>query len=226
MTNYIDIDEKAVLSARKFRRSEADLLLNIERVDECRVWEKFAYTSLFNYCVKRLKLSESTTSAFISVSRKSKSVPALKEAVVQGTLNVHQAKRVVSIIEPSNAKAWIDKASDMKQRDLEREVAATLPSPSPKERLKPVGGEMSELRLVIPEAIRKKLERLVEVRACSMLEAFDFAMEEALKRHDPFRRAERNLGKITKTRSSKEQNTQARPHNHRGAGDSSGRRSR
>src|SRR5471032_3351150 len=111
MTNYKTIDDKAVLSAKRFRRSEVDLLLNIESVDEARVWERLAYTSLFNYCVKRLRLSESTTSAFISVSRKSKTVPELKAAVVQGTLNIHQAKRIVSVIEPSNAKARLEKAS-------------------------------------------------------------------------------------------------------------------
>src|SRR5471030_155838 len=172
MINYQDIDENAVISAKKFLRSEADLLVNIQRVDEARVWEKLAYTSVFNYCTKRLRLSESTTSAFISVSRKSSTVPELKEAVVQGTLNIHQAKRIVSVIEPSNAKSWLEKASMLKQRDLEREVAATLPSPPTKGKLRAVGGEMSELRLVIPERMRKKLERLVEVRGCSLLEAF------------------------------------------------------
>ena len=193
--SHKDIDERAVLSAKHFLRSEAQLLVDIQRVDEARTWEALSYTSLFHYCTTRLKLSESTTSAFISVARKLVTVPELREAVMQGTLNVSQAKRVVSVIEPANAKAWVEKASTLKQRDLEREVAATLPSPAAKERLKAIGGEMSELRLVMPERMRKNLARLVEVRGSSMLVALDFALEEALKRHDPLRKAQRNLGK-------------------------------
>ena len=181
----------------------SELLENVQRMDEARVWDRLDYRSLFHYCLKRLKLSESTTSAFISVARKSTSVSELKEAVIKGTLTLSQAKRVVSVIESSNASMWLEKASMLKQRELEREVAATLSSPALKEKLKPVGGEMSELRLILPERMRIKLERLVEIRGCSMLEAFEFAMEETLKRHDPLRKAERNLGKIKQARSSR-----------------------
>ncbi len=209
MMSSTEIDEKAVRSAKKFLRSEVDLLVNVERVDEARVWERLTYTSLFNYCTKRLRLSEATASAVISVARKSKAVPELREAVIDGVLSVSQAKRIVSVIDPANAKAWVEKASTLKQRDLEREVASTLPGPAQEERLKYVGSEMSELRLVIPERIRGKLERLVEVRGCSMIDAFDFALEEALKRHDPLRKAARNLGR--KSRSSRNEPVEAKP---------------
>lgn len=189
MMTYQQIDDKILLTAKKFQASEAELLEIISLVDKSRTWKKLCYTSLFDYCVRRLKLSESTTSAFISVSR---SEPKLKEAVLEGTLNLSQAKRIVSVVEPATVQKWVEKASTLKQRDLEREVKATLPSPPPTERIKPVGGDMSELKLVIPEAMRKKLERLQEVRGCSILEAFDFAMDETLKRHDPLEKAKRS----------------------------------
>ncbi len=109
----------------------------------------------------------------------------------------------MSVIEVSNADAWIEKAATKNQRDLEREVASRLPAPAPKERIRPVGGEMSELKLVIPEALRKQIERIQEVRGCSILEAVAFACEETLKRHDPVRKAERNAGKPKKVLSSR-----------------------
>ena len=186
------------MAAKHFLRNEAVLVETIQLVDEERVFERMGFSSLFSYCVERLNLSASYSYSFISVARKARLVPLLKEAVTDGTLTVSQAKRIVGVIEPANAKTWIDKAAILKQRELEREVAATLPSPAPKEKLRHVGGQMSELRLVIPEEMRKKLERLREIRGCTMLEAFDFAMEEALKHHDPLLKARRNHGKTKK----------------------------
>jgi hypothetical protein len=153
------------------------------------------YPSLFVYCTDRLKLSESCAYAFISVARKSKTVPQLKEAVTRGTLNVSQAKRIVSVIAPSNAELWIENAAQYKQRELERLVARELPAPLPKEKVRAAGGDMSELKLVIPESLRKDIERLQELRGCSIIEAIGFAIGETLKRQDPVKKAIRNVSK-------------------------------
>ncbi len=196
MTNHHDIDDKALQSAQRYLREEAALLLAIQAVDRVRVFETFGYPSLFVYCTERLKLSEATAYAFISVARKAAAVPELKQAVTEGVLNVSQAKRIVSVINESNAPQWIEKAATTKQRELEREVAARLPAPAVSERVRPAGGGMAEVRLVVPEALRRQVERLQEVRGCSMVDALAFAVEEALNRHDPIRKAERNLGKL------------------------------
>jgi len=195
MNLHEDIDDKAVQSATRYLKEEALLLQAIQEVDLARTFEAFGYPSLFVYCTQRLKLSEATAYAFISVARKAASVPQLKQAVTEGVLNVSQAKRIVSVIDSSNASQWIEMAAASKQRELEREVAARLPAPAPSERVRPAGGGMSELTLVVPEALRRKVERLQEVRGCSMVEALAVAVEEALDRHDPVLKAERNLGK-------------------------------
>ncbi len=60
------------------------------------------------------------------------------------------------------------------------------------------------MKLVIPDAMRKQIERLQEVRGCSALEAIGYAVFEALERRDPLRKAERNAGrKATKPSSRK-----------------------
>jgi hypothetical protein len=195
--DFVIVDKMAMDAAEKFLVSEATLLDCIARVDRDKVYKRFDYASLFVYCTKRLKLSESNAYAFISVARKSQQVPALAEAVANGVLNVSQAKRIVSVIEPENASDWIGKAATSKQRALESEVARTQPAPPIKERVRAVGGDMAEMKLVIPQALVKEVERLQEVRGCSMIEAIWFAVGDTLKRHDPIRKAERNLGKRT-----------------------------
>src|ERR1700758_562522 len=106
MEEHLEIDAKAMERAKRFRVCEAEILESVLEVDGVRVWETMGYASLWDYCTKRLALSESYTSAFICIARKSKTVPALKEAVTSGTLSASQAKRIVSVIEPENASEW------------------------------------------------------------------------------------------------------------------------
>ena len=115
-TKYKHIDDMAVAAAGNFLHGEGVLVDKIQLVDEHRVFEKLGFASLFSYCVDRLKLSESYCYAFISVARKAKQVPQLKEAVTQGSLTVSQAKRIVSVIKPENASAWIELAQTEKQQ--------------------------------------------------------------------------------------------------------------
>jgi hypothetical protein len=185
------IDEKAQAKAKQFRTSEGELLEVLHVVDEKKVFHAFGYPSLFQYCVDRLHISDSYTCAYISIVRKSREVPELKKAVTEGVLTASMAKRIVSVIEPETAQHWIGEAATKKQRELEIAVSQALPEPLPSSQIKRVGGEMSELKLVIPENLRKKIERLVEVRGCTMLEALDFALEETLHRHDPIEKAKR-----------------------------------
>jgi hypothetical protein len=185
------IDERARTKAKRFLTSEGELLEELHVVEEKRVFQAYGYPSLFRYCTDRLRISESYTCAYISIVRKSRQVPELQKAVTEGVLSASQAKRIVGVIEPETAEHWIDFAATKSQRDVEHAVAQTLPEPPPSSRIKRVGGEMSELKLVIPEDLRKKIERLVEVRGGTMLEALDFALKETLHRHDPIEKAKR-----------------------------------
>lgn len=193
-----NIDEKAVAAAKRFLREEARLLECIQQVDTARVFEALGFPSLFVYCTRRLRFSESLAYAFISVARKAVGVPALKQAVDQGVLNVSQARRIVSVVTPATASDWIAKAATKKQRDIEREVALSLPVTTTRARVRALGGDMAEMKLVVPQALREKIERLTQVRGCSVIDALTFAVESTLERHDPVRKAERNLGKAKK----------------------------
>ena len=179
----------------RFLKEEGVLLTDLIEVDRHGVFEKLGYPSLFQYTTQRLKLSESIAYAFIGVARKSRQVPKLKEAVTEGKISVSQAKRIVSVVEPSNAEMWIENAATHRQRDLERLVAKELPAPMPVSRVRPVGGDYSEMTLTIPETLRKKIQRLQEVRSCSLLEAITFAVTDTLKRHDPVKKAQRQIAK-------------------------------
>ena len=125
----------------RFLKEEGVLLTDLIEVDRHGVFEKLGYPSLFQYTTQRLKLSESIAYAFIAVARQSRPVPKLKDAVTEGKISVSQAKRIVSVVEPSNAGMWIENAATHRQRDLERLVAKELSAPMPVCRVRPVGGD-------------------------------------------------------------------------------------
>jgi hypothetical protein len=183
MFTWKEIDQKAVSSSKQYLKAESDLIECLQLVESARVFERLGFPSLFRYCMGRLKLSESCSYALISVARASKKVPELKKAVSSGTLTLSQAKRIVSVIDSTNAADWIQTAASLPQRQLEREAA------------KAKGIEASPLKLVLPDRIRKKLERLMEVRSASVESAIEFAIDEALKKQCPIQKAQRNIEK-------------------------------
>jgi len=70
-----------------------------------------------------------------------------------------------------------------------------LPAPAQQERVRAVGGQMNEVKLVIPESLYKDIERLCQIRGSSLIEAISFAVTQTLKQKDPVQKALRNQNK-------------------------------
>src|SRR4051812_33095435 len=80
----------------RYKKLEAELLDILQKIDEKKIFYELGYTSLFDYAVKGLGLSESVSYNFISVARKSKAAPALKIAIASGKLTVSKAAKITS----------------------------------------------------------------------------------------------------------------------------------
>src|SRR5262245_13703006 len=127
MTVIDQIHQAALAAAGKFKRAEAGLIEALQKVDESRAFMKLGYTSLFNYSVQGLGLSESTAASFVTVSRKARVVPELQSAIRQGELSVSKARRITPVLTQDNAVEWVEMAKTLPQRKLEAEVARVLP---------------------------------------------------------------------------------------------------
>lgn len=149
------------------------------------------YTGIYDYCFRRLKLSEAQSEYFKRVALKSIEVPALKAAIDEGKLTLSQARRIVPVVSSANSQQWIRSAETLKQKELERAVAAENPKSLVRETLKPIAAERTELRLGISSALEKKLRRLQNLLGGSLEEALDKAATEYLERHNPIQRAQR-----------------------------------
>jgi hypothetical protein len=191
----------AVKAGEAYRKSEADLLLALSEVDQNKVHIHLGYSSLFDYALKALKLSEACAFNLITVSRKSRLIPELKEAVVSGQLSISKARKITPVLTKENSAVWIEKAISLPKAKLEKEVAALHPQTLTVEKMHYVSQNRLELKLGLDEKTLKKLKRVQDLLsqknkcAASFEEAIEAMVEVYLERNDPVLKAKRCLKK-------------------------------
>lgn len=201
MSCYQDIHRKALSYAKNFHIAQAKLLEVIQEIDRKKIFRKLGYSSTFDYCIRSLKLSESQTSAFISVARKSSEVPELKKAIDNGKINVSKAKRICSVIEKDNHEDWIEKAANLTQHEVQREVVKVRPKEIVPDRMQPVTPDHTAINCTVSTRVENKIRRVKEVllqirrKSCDMEQALEAMADLFLEKHDPVLKARRNLSK-------------------------------
>ena len=195
------IHEEALRVAAKYLRAEADLLDILQKVEEHRVYRHFECTSLYAYAVKILNLSDDTALNFISVARKAKEVPALKQKIREGKFSVSKARKITSVLTPENQCQWIEMAISLPQKKLEREVAKVNPKAAMPHRMKYLSGTRVYLSLNLAEETMQDFKQVQDLlsqknkRAADFEEVLKEMLGEYLRKHDPVKRAERAWAK-------------------------------
>ncbi len=161
--NIAALHEKALALSRTYRESESALLDVLMALLKNNGFFQLGYPNLFVYCTSALNLSESQACYFSKVAKKSEEVPELKAAIEQAVISLSQARRVVPVITKETASAWIEKAARLPQRELEREVCALNPKAMPREKIKVVSADRSELKVGISKELELKLKRVREI---------------------------------------------------------------
>ena len=201
MNIHETLHQKAVECAKKYLALETELIEILQCIDEHKTFRVLGFASLFQYCLTALKLSENQSYALIQVSRKAKEVPALKNAIKDGTLNVSQAKRITSVITPENSAMWIGKASELTQKQLEKEIVRERPNEAVRDKMSYVEPTRVKLVCGISEKLMTDLERVKDLlsqktkKPSTLEEALSGAVELFLEKNDPVRKANRVLSK-------------------------------
>jgi hypothetical protein len=191
------LDEQAAEIIQRYRSEEQKLISVLQQIEAQFVFRELGYSSMFQYCIERHKLSESRAYELIYVSRKCAEVPQLKAAIETGAVSISAAKRIGSVVTEENAELWISQAATLKQKELERAVATVNPKAAVRERIKPVAAERSTLVVGISHSLEKKLARVRELVAqssakpCDLERALEQMADLFLESKDPVRRAER-----------------------------------
>lgn len=193
----IEIHQAALQAAKDCKRAEARLLEVLIDVEKELVYVDLGFSSLFDYSIKALQLSECVAYSAIAIARKTTDIPKLLASIGSGTVTLSKARKIVSVITPQNQDAWIQKAATLTSRELEREVAKVNPRAALRDRAKFVSGDTLELSFAVNE---KVLDRLLRARdlvsrskggAASYERTLETLLDFYLHKHDPLLKAER-----------------------------------
>jgi len=197
MTYFQAIHEKALRAARTYKKSQHDLLVAIQQVDNKGVHLKYGYKNLYEYCIKCLLLSEGTTYALIRVARKSVEIPEIQKAIAQGTLTLSHAKTILPVIRKENQSIWIEKAKSLSVRNLEKEVAINNPDVSIREKIRPISENRMKIECGINQTVAEIIERAKAILSqktgtpVNLESAIETVFSEYVDRHDPLKKQSR-----------------------------------
>jgi hypothetical protein len=195
----------AVASVDRLKASEADLLVNLQKVRESRAYEFMGYKNIYLYAVHALKLSEGQAYAFTAVAKAAAQLPDLQSAIIGGDISVSMAKRVLPVINESNEEKWVHDLKTKTKREIEKEVAKENPRAAVPDQAKYVSEDLMEMRFGISEENYQILLRSQDL--CSQAMGRKVSMEETLvhlarefnKRKDPVEKAERAQERVKQT---------------------------
>ncbi len=204
MQSAFEIHQEAKSNAIHFRKSHSKLLETLIRVDRHKIYKQFDYPNLHEYCTRWLGLTGAEAYSFGGVAQKAQEIPEMKTMIDEGKIHISNARRVVSVITPENKSLWLEKAATLSQHELRRAVVTERPELEQKARIKPITGTRSRLEVGISVGLEAKLKRVSDLlsqkkqRDVSLEEALEFMTDAFLEKHDPVRKAERNLCPDTK----------------------------
>ncbi len=185
------IHNEAMIAAKNYRASEVHLVDILAQVDREKVYRHFQYSSLFQYAVQALGLSEEVAYIFINVARKSTSIPQLRDKIAAGSISVSKAKVICAVITEQNQKHWLEVAETQTKRQIERAVALASPKHQVKEQAKLRGGAIFELKLGLAEQVMIKLRRAQDLvsqakqQHADLSETLERVLDLYLEKKDP-----------------------------------------
>ena len=193
--------KKAQDVSARYRKTETELIEILEQVDQHKVYLRYGHSSLYQYVVKELKLSESVAYNFITVMRKVREVPALKHKMEIGEITLTNARQIAPVLNFSNQEEWLHKAAEFSKRRLEKEIVKIRPEVATPERTKYVTESRVKLELGLPEDKMMKLRRAQDLlsqatsQSASLEDTLIAMTEFYLKHKDPVKKARRVIVK-------------------------------
>ncbi|MGK5087261.1 HNH endonuclease signature motif containing protein [Bdellovibrionota bacterium FG-2] len=191
----------ALFLSASYNKAEGDLLEILEQADRHRVYRKHGHSSLFLYVVRELGLSESVAYNLITVCRKAREVPELRTLIGHGTITLSNARKISPVLTPQNKALWLEKAASLSKRQLEKEIVKVRPEAATPENVSYVTQERVRLEVGLSETDMLNLRRVQDLmsqakgRSVTLEDVIVQMTGEYLKRHDPVKRAKRQITK-------------------------------
>ena len=113
------------------RRSMHDLALGLARMHAGRLYRQLGYAGLVEYGEQAFGFSPTKSRQLALLGRKLPELPALDRAMVDGALGWTKARTLIQIATPDTVEAWLERALQVSNRELEELVARAMPGGAP-----------------------------------------------------------------------------------------------
>ena len=200
----MNFHENAKKISLKYHQTEAEILEIFQDLHLKKLYREKGCSSIFDYAVREMNLSESVTMNFTNVAKVALNIPALKNAIYEGKFGVSKARKICPVITPENHQEWIDKAATLTQRELEKEVASIYPETLINETVKYISHDRIKLQISISERTLENLNKVRDIeskklnRQISFEETLESLLDFYLTKCDPVQKSTRALNKKRK----------------------------
>jgi hypothetical protein len=125
----VDLTRELTRLARHERRSTVELLTCLEEFDRRRLYLGLGFPSLFNYCQKRLHLTDGAAFTRIAVARALRRHPEISDMIADGRLSLTTASLLIPHLKPESAMRLLSDAAHQSKREVDMIVARVRPQP-------------------------------------------------------------------------------------------------
>lgn len=165
----------AVELARVEIHASLKLIHYLREIQKRNLHAKRGYPSIRTFLIKELGYCESTAGTKVSAMRLLNDVPELEQKIREGKLTITTVSQVQSFLraEKKDNKIYskdetlelLEKMEHKSTREVQKELVTLNPEVAPKERVREISADKVEIRIVIDEELRAKLEKLKSIRS-------------------------------------------------------------
>lgn len=195
-----DLEKRLFEKSAEERKLTLEIIELLEEVDRRKLHLEKGYGSLIEYCIKELNYSESSAYRRISAMRIVREIPETKVAIEAGALNlVNVAKaqsffraeaQINKVYSKEDKTKILEKLKNKSSRDTEKMLLGISPENVPKERIRELTPEHTQVNLVMSESLVQKLTKLKNLLSHTKtnfqyVELIEHMADMALKKLDP-----------------------------------------
>jgi hypothetical protein len=158
-----ELHARGISISERYRLAQSDMIDVLGELDDDKTYLLFEANSLFQYCVTFHKLSEDVICNLITIVRKSKVVPELKEAIRDGVLTVNNARKIAPVLTLENKAEWLELATTQTSKQIEKAVARENPKLAVQESIRYKNANRLELTLGVSEEWTDTLSRVKDL---------------------------------------------------------------
>jgi hypothetical protein len=111
------------------RRNSAQLLAHLSEVEERRLYSREAFSSMYDYCVKRLRMAEGSAYRRIRSARATRRFPIILDMVAKGKVHLSAIAVLEPHLDDANHRELLEAAVHRTKREVEILVAQRFPAP-------------------------------------------------------------------------------------------------